>query len=77
MRFPILQTHTKDSCRETAPCLAEAELSAELETAQGFAAIHPNAGKNATKTEAIAAAGLSTSEAHRCEQIARHSPARA
>lgn len=46
------------------------ELSAALDTSQGFAAIRPTAGMN-TKTRALASAGVSTSEAHRCEQLAK------
>ena len=45
------------------------ELSAALGTAQGVRGEPlPSAGK---KSDALAAAGLSTSEAHRCEQIAK------
>ena len=45
------------------------ELSAALDTAQGARSeLLPAAGK---KSDALAAAGLSTSEAHRCEQIAK------
>lgn len=55
------------------------ELSAALETAQGFAApIRRSVATNtpATKREALAAAGLSKDEAHRCEQIAKVPAAR-
>lgn len=45
------------------------ELSADLERAAGANQHFPNDGKK-RKGEALRAAGLSTSEAHRCEQIA-------
>ena len=44
------------------------ELSAALETAPNQ---HARSGGGTTKVEALAAAGISKTEAHRCEQIAR------
>ena len=52
-------------------CTRIGQLSRELERTQGFAAIHPTGGKNATKTDALADAGISTSTANRYEQLAR------